>query len=84
GLFDQSSQVTLDELIVASAADNAREIKSLAHKLKGSAGSLGLSALFALCQSIEASEDPLLQYRDNADSLPELVKDSLAALREQL
>ncbi|MEZ8125006.1 TMAO reductase system sensor histidine kinase/response regulator TorS [Vibrio splendidus] len=84
GLFDQSSQVTLDELVVASAADNAREIKSLAHKLKGSAGSLGLSALFALCQSIEASEDPLLQYRDNADSLPELVKDSLAALREQL
>ncbi|MFI3277059.1 TMAO reductase system sensor histidine kinase/response regulator TorS, partial [Vibrio sp.] len=84
GLFDQSSQATLDELVVADEAENAREIKSLAHKLKGSAGSLGLSALFALCQSIEASEDPLSQYRDNADSLSELVRDSLAALREQL
>lgn len=84
GLFDQSSQATLDELAVADEAENAREIKSLAHKLKGSAGSLGLSALFALCQSIEASEEPLIQYRDNADSLSELVRDSLAALREQL
>ncbi|WP_299693649.1 TMAO reductase system sensor histidine kinase/response regulator TorS [uncultured Vibrio sp.] len=84
GLFDQSSQVTINELVMASKSDNARDIKSLAHKLKGSAGSLGLSALFSLCQSIEASEDPLLQYCDNADSLSELVKDSLAALREQL
>ncbi|RLQ19703.1 TMAO reductase system sensor histidine kinase/response regulator TorS [Vibrio sp. SBT000027] len=79
-LFEESSNLTLNELVEASQADNGREVKSLAHKLKGSAGSLGLLALYNLCQSIEASEEPLLQYRDNDHALSELVKDSLEAL----
>ncbi|MEZ9337311.1 TMAO reductase system sensor histidine kinase/response regulator TorS [Vibrio splendidus] len=79
-LFEESSNLTLNELVEASEAGNGREVKSLAHKLKGSAGSLGLSALYNLCQSIEASEEPLLQYRDNDHALSELVKDSLEAL----
>ncbi|CAK2019186.1 two-component system, OmpR family, sensor histidine kinase TorS [Vibrio crassostreae] len=79
-LFEESSNLTLNELVEASEADNGREVKSLAHKLKGSAGSLGLSALYSLCQSIEASEAPLLHYRDNDQALSELVKDSLEAL----
>ncbi|NOJ12563.1 TMAO reductase system sensor histidine kinase/response regulator TorS [Vibrio splendidus] len=79
-LFEESSNLTLNELVEASEADNGREVKSLAHKLKGSAGSLGLLALYNLCQSIEASEQPLLQYRDNDHALSELVKDSLEAL----
>ena len=79
-LFEESSNLTLNELVEASEADNGREVKSLAHKLKGSAGSLGLLALYNLCQSIEASEEPLLQYRDNDHALSELVKDSLEAL----
>ena len=79
-LFDESSDLALNELAEASQADDGREVKSLAHKLKGSAGSLGLSALYSLCQSIEASEEPLLQYRDNDQALSELVKDSLKAL----
>ena len=79
-LFEESSNLTLNELVEASEADNGREVKSLAHKLKGSAGSLGLLALYNLCQSIEASEQPLLQYRDNDHTLSELVKDSLEAL----
>ncbi|MFA0617077.1 TMAO reductase system sensor histidine kinase/response regulator TorS [Vibrio splendidus] len=79
-LFEESSNLTLNELVEASEADNGREVKSLAHKLKGSAGSLGLLALYNLCQSIEASEQPLLQYRDNVHALSELVKDSLEAL----
>lgn len=79
-LFEESSNLTLNELVEASEADNGREVKSLAHKLKGSAGSLGLLALYNFCQSIEASEQPLLQYRDNDHALSELVKDSLEAL----
>ncbi|MEZ9070457.1 TMAO reductase system sensor histidine kinase/response regulator TorS [Vibrio splendidus] len=79
-LFEESSNLTLNELVEASEAGNGREVKSLAHKLKGSAGSLGLSALYNLCQSIEASEEPLLQYRDNDQALSKLVKDSLEAL----
>ncbi|MEZ8240290.1 TMAO reductase system sensor histidine kinase/response regulator TorS [Vibrio splendidus] len=79
-LFEESSNLTLNELVEASEADNGREVKSLAHKLKGSAGSLGLLALYNLCQSIEASEEPLLLYRDNDHALSELVIDSLEAL----
>ncbi|MEZ8503637.1 TMAO reductase system sensor histidine kinase/response regulator TorS [Vibrio splendidus] len=79
-LFEENSNLTLNELVEASEADNGREVKSLAHKLKGSAGSLGLLALYKLCQSIEVSEEPLLQYRDNDHALSELVKDSLEAL----
>ncbi|OMO31840.1 TMAO reductase system sensor histidine kinase/response regulator TorS [Vibrio sp. 10N.222.47.A9] len=79
-LFEESSNLTLNELVEASEADNGREVKSLAHKLKGSAGSLGLLALYNLCQSIEVSEEPLLQYRDSDHALSELVKDSLEAL----
>ncbi|MCF7502972.1 TMAO reductase system sensor histidine kinase/response regulator TorS [Vibrio sp. L3-7] len=84
GLFEDSSQQTLHELIQASEANNGREVKSLAHKLKGSAGSLGLSALLNLCHSIEASEDPLQEYRDCRESLTQLTRDSLEALKQHV
>lgn len=82
GLFEQSSLETLKELVDANDAENAREVKSLAHKLKGSAGSLGLLALFDVCKDIEISNDPLTQYRDSSENLTELVKDSLTALQQ--
>ncbi|WP_454441013.1 TMAO reductase system sensor histidine kinase/response regulator TorS [Vibrio bathopelagicus] len=82
GLFEQSSLETLKELFDANDAQNAREVKSLAHKLKGSAGSLGLLALFDVCKDIEISNDPLTQYRDSSENLTELVKDSLTALQQ--
>jgi two-component system, OmpR family, sensor histidine kinase TorS len=84
GLFEDSSQQTLHELIQAGDANNGREVKSLAHKLKGSAGSLGLSALLNLCHSIEASDDPLQEYRDCRESLTQLTRDSLEALKQHV
>ncbi|MGF1800782.1 TMAO reductase system sensor histidine kinase/response regulator TorS [Vibrio gigantis] len=84
GLFEQSSLETLKELVDANDAGNAREVKSLAHKLKGSAGSLGLLALFDVCKNIEISSDPLTQYRDSSEYLTELVKDSLTALQQHV
>ncbi|MEL0606882.1 TMAO reductase system sensor histidine kinase/response regulator TorS [Vibrio echinoideorum] len=84
GLFEDSSQQTLHELIQAGNANNGREVKSLAHKLKGSAGSLGLSALLNLCHSIEASDDPLQEYRDCRESLTQLTRDSLEALKQHV
>ena len=84
GLFEESSRVTLREMVEASDSDNGREVKSLAHKLKGSAGSLGLLQLYTACQVIEASSEPLQQYRENADSLAELTKDSLIALKQHV
>ncbi|MFA0520379.1 Hpt domain-containing protein, partial [Vibrio sp. 10N.222.55.E8] len=53
GLFEESSRITLREMAEASNLGNGREVKSLAHKLKGSAGSLGLLQLYNACQVIE-------------------------------
>ncbi|MEZ8412000.1 TMAO reductase system sensor histidine kinase/response regulator TorS [Vibrio splendidus] len=84
GLFEESSRVTLSEMVEASDSNNGREVKSLAHKLKGSAGSLGLLQLFNACQVIEASSDPLSEYRGKDSELSKLVQESLKALQEQL
>ncbi|MCK8085423.1 TMAO reductase system sensor histidine kinase/response regulator TorS [Vibrio sp. 1CM8B] len=84
GLFEESSRVTLSEMVEASDSNNGREVKSLAHKLKGSAGSLGLLQLFNACQVIEASSDPLGEYRGIDSELSKLVQESLEALQEQL
>ncbi|PMO70805.1 TMAO reductase system sensor histidine kinase/response regulator TorS [Vibrio splendidus] len=84
GLFEESSRVTLSEMVEASDSNNGREVKSLAHKLKGSAGSLGLLQLFNACQVIEASSDPLGEYRGKDSELSKLVQESLEALEEQL
>lgn len=84
GLFEESSRVTLSEMVEASDSNNGREVKSLAHKLKGSAGSLGLLQLFNACQVIEASSDPLGEYRGTDSELSKLVQESLEALQEQL
>ncbi|MEZ8280523.1 TMAO reductase system sensor histidine kinase/response regulator TorS [Vibrio splendidus] len=84
GLFEESSRVTLSEMLEASDSNNGREVKSLAHKLKGSAGSLGLLQLFNACQVIEASSDPLGEYRGKDSELSKLVQESLKALQEQL
>lgn len=84
GLFEQSSRETLNELVDASDSNDSRAVKSLAHKLKGSAGSLGLLALFDVCKNIEMSSNPLSQYSDSAEHLTELVKDSLTALQQHV
>ncbi|CDT79765.1 putative TMAO reductase sytem sensor TorS [Vibrio coralliirubri] len=84
GLFEESSRVTLSEMVEANDSNNGREVKSLAHKLKGSAGSLGLLQLFNACQVIEASSDPLSEYRGKDSELSKLVQESLEALQEQL
>ena len=80
-LFEESSQVILDELKMASEAKNSREVKSLAHKLKGSAGSLGLGKLHQACLVIEAAAEPLTEYGNTADALIEIVCASNKALK---
>ncbi|MEF1227982.1 response regulator, partial [Vibrio fortis] len=81
GLFEESSQVILDELKAASEAKNSREVKSLAHKLKGSAGSLGLGKLHQACLAIEAAAEPLTEYGNTADALIEIVDASNQVLK---
>ena len=81
GLFEESSQVILDEMAMASEAKNSREVKSLAHKLKGSAGSLGLGKLHQVCLAIEAASEPLTEYENTVGALIETVEESNQALK---
>ncbi|ENM5785534.1 TMAO reductase system sensor histidine kinase/response regulator TorS [Vibrio metoecus] len=61
GYFEQGC----DEFFALCAAqsDNDVQIKSQAHKLKGSAGALWLTELYQLCQQIEKAESPAEVYQ---------------------
>lgn len=49
--------------LCAAQSDNDVQIKSQAHKLKGSAGALWLTELYQLCQQIEKAESPAEVYQ---------------------
>ncbi|MBB1312447.1 TMAO reductase system sensor histidine kinase/response regulator TorS [Aliivibrio sp. SR45-2] len=53
GLFVHSSKINMSELQQAIVNKEAYQVNQLAHKLKGSAGSLGLMKLYALCHEYE-------------------------------
>ncbi|MEZ8824779.1 ATP-binding protein [Vibrio amylolyticus] len=64
-----------------SAKDgNAEEVKATAHKLKGSASSLGLTALYETCLAIEKSSDPVSKYSEAKSHLAEQITQSKRAL----
>lgn len=83
-LFTQSSQEIAAQMAQASVAGDAQQIKNLAHKLKGSAGSLGLTSLMMLCQQIEADISPLQAYRTEQQTLDKVLTDSIVTLKAQL
>ncbi|NLS13398.1 TMAO reductase system sensor histidine kinase/response regulator TorS [Vibrio sp. SM6] len=84
GLFELSAQEMLVEFEQAALASDQRQIRALAHKLKGSAGSLGLSALHAISLAIESSDNPLAVYRENQTELSKFVAQSASALLDVL
>ncbi|MBG0759341.1 TMAO reductase system sensor histidine kinase/response regulator TorS [Vibrio cidicii] len=83
-LFTQSSQEIEAQMAQGSVAGDGEKIKNLAHKLKGSAGSLGLTSLMTLCQQIEADISPLQAYRTEQQTLDTVLIDSIRALKAQL
>ena len=83
-LFEQTSSEILADLEKMAANNEQRAIKDLAHKLKGSAGSLGLQALMDCCQHIEAADDPLAVYIETKKNLRELFEQSLVAIKDLL
>lgn len=83
-LFTQSSQEIAAQMAQASVAGDGEQIKNLAHKLKGSAGSLGLTSLMTLCQQIEADISPLQAYRTEQQTLDTVLIDSIRVLKAQL
>lgn len=50
-LFEQQGEALVSELLMTAPGEARRQ---LAHKLRGSAASLGLIALAALCEQLEA------------------------------
>ncbi|KGK14638.1 TMAO reductase system sensor histidine kinase/response regulator TorS [Vibrio navarrensis] len=83
-LFTQSSQEIAAQMAQVSVAGDGEQIKNLAHKLKGSAGSLGLTSLMTLCQQIEADISPLQAYRTEQQTLDTVLTDSIVTLKAQL
>ncbi|NOH47386.1 TMAO reductase system sensor histidine kinase/response regulator TorS [Vibrio rotiferianus] len=81
-LFRQTSADVLSQLETSDKNGDSRAIKDLAHKLKGSAGSLGLTALMNTCQVIEIAPEPLEAYAKTSDVLKQQVNESVIALDE--
>ncbi len=83
-LFIAGSKEIMQLLETASTNNDNIAIRQLAHKLKGSAGSMGLIALFEVCQAIEASENPLSTYHQLHDELCDKVELSATAVMAEL
>ncbi|WP_260261892.1 TMAO reductase system sensor histidine kinase/response regulator TorS [Vibrio intestinalis] len=79
-LFVDGSDEMLHQLSQAEESGNSTQIKQIAHKLKGSAGSLGLSALHDICMQIEKGTTPLEAYQQRKDALVDVVQQSKLAL----
>ena len=81
-LFRESSLDITNQLEIATEKSDKNQVKSLAHKLKGSSGSLGLTMLMSTLQSIEAAEDPLEAYKQKKSVLTKQITASITALDE--
>ncbi len=80
-LFKSSSDEILQALVSAANEANEAQVKGLAHKLKGSAGSLGLNKLMTLCKTIETHSSPTSLYLNEKEALEECVELSYHALK---
>lgn len=82
-LFETSSNETLEPLLVALKANDCKTVMDLSHRLKGSAGSLGLQQLHQLCLQFEVAgkEGDLSQCK--ASDMACLVEASQQALYER-
>ncbi|EGU50920.1 TorS [Vibrio nigripulchritudo ATCC 27043] len=80
-IFKQSSAQDWENICLAFEAGDETEVKSHAHKLKGSAASLGLTALREALAEIESSSDLLALLRRERDAIKSLLDNSVEALQ---
>ncbi|PMH44543.1 TMAO reductase system sensor histidine kinase/response regulator TorS [Vibrio sp. 10N.286.49.B3] len=83
-LFVQTSQEIELQLKQAEEEKAADTIVELAHKLKGSAGSLGLNYLSELCFDLEVAVDPLAHLTQSKEALSNAIIDSSEQLKDLL
>ncbi|EGU37556.1 sensor protein TorS [Vibrio sp. N418] len=79
-LFLNGSDEILALLTYAEQANDNVQVKQLAHKLKGSAGSLGLMALHQVCADIESANNPRQTYQISKTKLVDVLQESKLAL----
>ncbi|CAM2758829.1 Phosphorelay protein LuxU [Vibrio mytili] len=80
-LFAKSSSEALKQFELSASLNDNTNVKSLAHKLKGSAGSLGLIALMKTCERIEGAAEPVIEYCQCKAKLNEQILASQRALQ---
>jgi len=76
-LFKASSTQIFDAMDKAESEQDSNEIKQMAHKLKGAAGAMGMTALHGICLSIESDAVPLEKYQQQKQQLTEVLAESL-------
>jgi two-component system sensor histidine kinase TorS len=78
--FYVSGEEIVRQLQLAEEDGDQQGIASLTHKLKGSAGALGLTALYKQCLAIEKANQPLLEFKEKKHQLNETYHVSVLAL----
>ena len=81
--FLAESQKMIDEVQAAATSGDVLRLRAAAHKMKGSCGTVGLTALHDHATLIEraAKDGNLIQARAHAAGLDEVFASSLAQLR---
>jgi len=82
-VMDRTSRDTLKTLTDSLARDDLTTAQRAAHKLKGSAGNLGLRRLWRAATNLESSAELAAAQRLAAE-LPDLLEESLAAIRNAI
>ncbi|EKO3515133.1 TMAO reductase system sensor histidine kinase/response regulator TorS [Vibrio fluvialis] len=80
--FRQGAQHTSMQFAERTLSEEA--IKQAAHKLKGSAGSLGLIQLMKLCEEVERAASPRQRASEKLDEIQQTIDASIAALEAEI
>ncbi|MDG3085229.1 TMAO reductase system sensor histidine kinase/response regulator TorS [Vibrio hannami] len=83
-LFKESSSDLISQLDKAAEENNRGVIKQLAHKLKGSAGTMGMTWLYNVCLEVESDSNPLEKYREQKNELVDALNISLKLINKKL
>lgn len=81
-LFVESSHQIWIELEQAQQSNEHQLIKSLVHKLKGSAGSMALQPLHDMCHEVEKDADPLSKFAQLSPTIKRVLEQSGQELRK--
>ncbi|MDB1126188.1 ATP-binding protein [Vibrio sp. kj40-1] len=80
-LFENSSSTIINQIDEAVTELKPDLVKQLAHKLKGSAGSMGMNALHIQCLEVEADQSPIDKYLEQRDLIVLTLEKSISMVK---